>query len=241
MKDYRNHPIGAEEAAEKSMGTEAVEALQSAFMKGLDLSETRMRDQVKTSFLEEDREDAKKNAEGSAFVTVGQLRQWSKSDLAREIVRLNGLLNKVDLAGMMKDVQERRAGMVDRPKFNHAEAFMLMTYRSEGGTHEQKIWNSRDGVTPYQVHVDGVKLTHAMHEMTGPYMDRPEGCVAQWETRTERAMIEAWRRSLERALLAGRMSKDEANAMADSVEHARAYHMSIGLRSMVTGRFTDEA
>lgn len=33
--------------------------------------------------------------------------------------------------------------------YQHAEAFCLMTYRSDDGTEEVKIWNSRDGVTPF--------------------------------------------------------------------------------------------
>jgi hypothetical protein len=33
--------------------------------------------------------------------------------------------------------------------YQHAEAFCLMTYRSDDGTEEEVIWNSRDGVTPF--------------------------------------------------------------------------------------------
>jgi hypothetical protein len=32
---------------------------------------------------------------------------------------------------------------------DHAEAFMLMTYSCEKCGHREKIWNSRDGVTPF--------------------------------------------------------------------------------------------
>ncbi len=32
--------------------------------------------------------------------------------------------------------------------YQHAEAFCLMTYRTGDGTEEERIWNSRDGVTP---------------------------------------------------------------------------------------------
>ena len=34
----------------------------------------------------------------------------------------------------------------------HAEAFCIMTYRAEDGSgEEERIWNSRDGVTPFMV------------------------------------------------------------------------------------------
>jgi hypothetical protein len=37
------------------------------------------------------------------------------------------------------------------PDYEHAEAFCLMTYRSDDGTEEEVIWNSRDGVTPFTI------------------------------------------------------------------------------------------
>lgn len=35
--------------------------------------------------------------------------------------------------------------------YQHAEAFCLMKYRSDDGTEEEWIWNSRDGVTPFVI------------------------------------------------------------------------------------------
>lgn len=35
--------------------------------------------------------------------------------------------------------------------YRHAEAYCLMTYRSDDGTEEEVIWNSRDGVTPFAI------------------------------------------------------------------------------------------
>jgi hypothetical protein len=139
----------------------------------------------------------------------------------------------------MEMVAKARVHQV-RVTHQHREAFMLMTYRTEGGAFEKKIWNSRDGVTPFIVHIDGQAYQHVIAEMTGPFYDRPEGCIAQWETRTEAAMMTAWRRRLERALLAGHITKEKANELADNVLAAQGNHMSIGMRSMVTGRFTDE-
>lgn len=43
----------------------------------------------------------------------------------------------------------------------HGEAFCLMHYRSEDGTADEWIWNSRDGVTPFMVHTrDGKVMQH---------------------------------------------------------------------------------
>jgi hypothetical protein len=42
----------------------------------------------------------------------------------------------------------------------HVEAFCLMTYRNESGV-EERIWNSRDGVTPFVVSLrDGSEAQH---------------------------------------------------------------------------------
>ncbi|OPY64101.1 MAG: hypothetical protein A4E56_00155 [Pelotomaculum sp. PtaU1.Bin065] len=42
-----------------------------------------------------------------------------------------------------------RAVKKARQKYNHAEAFCLMTYQCESCGCEERIWNSRDGVTPF--------------------------------------------------------------------------------------------
>lgn len=34
---------------------------------------------------------------------------------------------------------------------SHGEAFMVMTYRADDGSEEERIWNSRDGVTPFMI------------------------------------------------------------------------------------------
>lgn len=44
-------------------------------------------------------------------------------------------------------------------KYNHVEAFCRMRYRSESGR-EIRIWNSRDGVTPFTVSIDEENFTH---------------------------------------------------------------------------------
>jgi hypothetical protein len=43
----------------------------------------------------------------------------------------------------------------------HGEAYALMTYRSDDGTEEEVIWNSRDGVTPFVITLrSGKSATH---------------------------------------------------------------------------------
>jgi hypothetical protein len=45
--------------------------------------------------------------------------------------------------------------------YQHAEAFCLMKYRSDDGTEEELIWNSRDGVTPFVITLrSGKRATH---------------------------------------------------------------------------------
>lgn len=44
--------------------------------------------------------------------------------------------------------------------YTHREAFALMQYESDTGTSLHYIWNSRDGVTPFAVTIDGVEHRH---------------------------------------------------------------------------------
>ncbi len=39
----------------------------------------------------------------------------------------------------------------------HGEAFQLMRYGEKNGEKEQLIWNSRDDVTPFIIHIDGIE------------------------------------------------------------------------------------
>ena len=48
----------------------------------------------------------------------------------------------------------------DRKNYNHGEAFCLMLYQSEKTLHVIDIWNSRDGVTPFGVEIDGEPYHH---------------------------------------------------------------------------------
>ena len=47
------------------------------------------------------------------------------------------------------------------PRYRHPEAFMIMTYRADDGIEEERIWNSRDGVTPFVITLrNGKQATH---------------------------------------------------------------------------------
>jgi hypothetical protein len=165
-----------------------------------------------------------------ASMDLTELLGMSKQDLAREVVGLHEKLGKMDLMALVAKA---------RPTFQHKEAFMLMRYVSDGGTDEKLIWNSRDGVTPFQVHIDGLRYTHDM-KMQGPFFDRPEGIIGQWETRTEMEMMLAWRRVLNKAMLLGRMTEERVIELQNEPDAARGNWLQIGLRSMATGRYTDE-
>lgn len=171
----------------------------------------------------------------------------SKNDLIREVRRLNGLLDKVDMAETVRQALEKRAEAARAlaSTFKHREAFMLMTYVSEptNASEERQtlmVWNSRDGVTPFVCHVNGRKFQHDMKAIQGPFFDRPENCDAQWETRTVKQMMEAWERSLTRAALAGRIDAVQKLALQGDVETAKSHWLFIGMRDLATGRFTDD-
>lgn len=161
-----------------------------------------------------------------------RLQDMSRNELVRHARDLTDKLNRMDLTALV--AQARKS------PFQHAEAFMLMQYTSKGGTDTKLIWNSRDGVTPFNMHIDGMEYTHDIPLMQGPFFDRPEGIIGQWETRTEMAMMMAWRRVLNKGMLLGRFTEERVIALQNNPDVARSWNLHIGLRSMATGRFTDE-
>lgn len=44
--------------------------------------------------------------------------------------------------------------------YNHPEAFCLMKYRTDDGSEEEILWNSRDGVTPFMLRSKNGKMMH---------------------------------------------------------------------------------
>lgn len=165
---------------------------------------------------------------------VQRIQDMSRNQLIRLALEQQDQLNRADLAGLIAQAKAAR------PQFQHREAFMLMRYVSEGGTDVKLIWNSRDGVTPFQIHIDGMKYTHDIPAMKGPFFDRPEGIVGQWETRTEMEMILALRRMLNKAMLLGRITEEQVIKYQNDPDYARSWNLNIGLRSMATSRYTDD-
>lgn len=46
---------------------------------------------------------------------------------------------------------------------NHKEAFCIMSYRCSDCDHEERIWNSRDGVTPFSIGCPKCKGHNMIH------------------------------------------------------------------------------
>lgn len=176
--------------------------------------------------------EAPKFSELEAEPQGKQLQDMSSNELMRHVRGLTDKLNRMDLTALV--AQARKS------PFQHREAFMLMRYVSTGGTDVKLVWNSRDGVTPFSMHIGGMEYTHDIPSMQGPFFDRPEGIVAQWETRTEMAMMMAWRRVLNKGMLLGRFTEERVIALQNDPDAARRWNLDIGLRSMASGRFTDE-
>ncbi len=172
-----------------------------------------------------------------AHMTKGLAAQ-SKKSLAREVLRLRALVKTVKLATEKVKIGGHH--------FGHAEAFALMTYREVGGTEVLTVWNSRDGVTPFIINIGEKKYEHVPKLMVGPFFDLPvfdlpdETAVThKWVTRTDWQVMEAWQRTLERAVELGKMEPAKALAVRDSLEVAESWHYRIGLVNMSTGLFTD--
>lgn len=159
-----------------------------------------------------------------------------KKDLAREVVRLRAMVKTI-----------KRATEAVRPgaaTFSHAEAFRLMTYVQTNSEAPEpakalRVWNSRDGVTPFIVHI-GAETYQCSQPMGEVHYDLPDGATHKWVTRTEREVLFAWRRTLDKAVEQGKLDPGKAEAMRDSLEAARSWHYGIGLVNLETGRFTDD-
>lgn len=165
---------------------------------------------------------------------VKNLAAASKKQLAREVVRLRAMVKVIQNA--------TRNVRIDGHRFGHAEAFMLMTYREVDGDSTLLVWNSRDGVTPFVINIGAKKYQHDIPLQQGPFFDLPrEHAVTHvWVTRTDAQVLEAWHRTMDKAVEMGKIDPDKATSMRDSLEVAESWHYRIGLRNLETGRFTDE-
>lgn len=170
---------------------------------------------------------------------VKNLAAQSKKNLAREVIRLRNMLQAI------KGSAREMAGAAIANQFQHREAFSLMTYVQqdvpEGVAGEViYVWNSRDGVTPFTLHIGDKKFQHDLKQMTGPIFDLPARATHKWETRTDAKMLEAFGRTLDVAVKLGRIEPDKADAMRGNTEVAESWNYRIGLRDLVTGNYTDE-
>lgn len=168
---------------------------------------------------------------------VKSLSSFSKKQLAREVLRLQSIIKVI-----------KSATSIARPgiNFQHAEAFSLMRY-VEDGTGDPAapsvvyIWNARDGVTPFTVHIRGRRYSHDVAAMTGPhFFDEPDKAQFKWVTRSPVLMMEAWHRVLEKMVAAGKFTREKADHIWDNQETAASWNYNIGLVDTATGRFTDE-
>ncbi|UYA99057.1 hypothetical protein P9A54_gp72 [Xanthomonas phage vB_Xar_IVIA-DoCa10] len=168
---------------------------------------------------------------------VKGLAAQGKKNLAREVVRLRALVKTIKQATASVDPAQ--------PNFGHAEAFRLMTYIQTNAEKLDapdvlKVWNSRDGVTPFIVHIGAKSYEHHIRAMTGPVYDLPDTATHKWVTRTDAEMMTAWRRTLDRAVASGKLEADKADLQRDNLEAAKSWNYKIGLVNVSTGKFTDE-
>lgn len=165
---------------------------------------------------------------------VKNLVAASKKQLAREIVRLNAMLKVVRNAASN--------ARTDGHQFTNAEAFMLMTYREIDGDGTILVWNSRDGVTPFIVNIGAKRYEHDVPCMQGPFFDLPRqhAVTHMWVTRTDTQVLEAWNRTMDKAVEMGKIDPDKAASICDRLEVAESWHYRIGLRLLATDRLTDE-
>lgn len=176
------------------------------------------------------------------------IAQNGKKDLAREILHLRGVIKTI------RDATKRVEPLASGGRtFQHAEAFRLMTYRevnlpspanrkhvTPANAREIRIWNSRDGVTPFIVHIGLIAYEHVVQGMQGPFYDLPEAATHKWVSRTDREVQAAWNRTLDRAVRIGKLTAEKADAQRNNLDAARSWNYQIGLVDLSTGKYTDE-
>lgn len=167
---------------------------------------------------------------------VKGLASQGKKDLAREVVRLRALVKTIKKA--TATVQPGSA------TFQYAEAFRLMEYTQTNAAEGEQpevlmVWNSRDGVTPFIVHI-GARSYRSTRPLGEVHFDLPPAATHKWVTRTDAEVLTAWRRTLDKAVEQGKLDPDKAELQRDNLEAAVSWNYRIGLVSVSSGRFTDE-
>lgn len=103
----------------------------------------------------------------------------------------------------------------------HREAFHIMNYRCECGHHE-KLWNSRDGVTPFSIPCpvcgDGMGMAHVdwKHDVFAPIFFPPVGSRYFADMTIERAREFAVR-NVDHAISIGRIEESRRNSLIRSL------------------------
>lgn len=199
----------------------------------------RMIEQEDAAGIERLKLDLAEFIEQEAHLVKGFMANESKKQLAREVIHLRGVVKtvKASIAGIGKGAA---------PAFGHREAFALMTYAKISGPDDApaqlRIWNSRDGITPFMVNIGEARYQHELGLMLMPFFDVPvsHSPTHKWVTRLDWEVLEAWQRTLERAVESGRMDQAKADSMKDRLDVAESWNYRIGLVNLATGFYTDQ-
>lgn len=199
----------------------------------------RMIEQEDAAGIERLKLDLAEFIEQEAHLVKGFMANESKKQLAREVIHLRGVVKtvKASIAGIGKGAA---------PAFGHREAFALMTYAKISGPDDApaqlRIWNSRDGVTPFMVNIGEARYQHELGLMLMPFFDVPvsHSPTHKWVTRLDWEVLEAWARTLDRAVENGTMGQAKADSMRERLDVAESWNYRIGLVNLATGMFTDQ-
>lgn len=169
----------------------------------------------------------------------GFMANESKKQLAREVIHLRGVV---------KTVQQtvKAIGQGAAPAFQHREAFAMMVYaKVNGGPTDVpstiRVWNSRDGVTPFFVNLGEARYQHEIGLMYGPFYDLPvnEQPTHKWVTRTDWEVMVAWRATVAAAVAKGLMTQEKADTVVGRMDVAEGWNYRLGLVNLATGNYTD--
>lgn len=103
----------------------------------------------------------------------------------------------------------------------HKEAFKIMSYRCECGSQE-KLWNSRDGVTPFTIPCgqcgNGMGMVHVDwdHDVFAPFLNPPAGSRYFADMTIERARQYAVR-NVDSLISMGRVEETRRNELIRSL------------------------
>lgn len=200
------------------------------------------------STLAADRMEAIRQAEARRIPRPDLVRLMScgKKQLAREVHRLQGVLEEIKDAGAGAALQAQL--------HRHAEAFAMMRYVGVDDGSVRMVWNGRDGVTPFSFSEvpGGQRFQHDVRSMVrGVYSPDMDGLGVDyvWETLGHDQAVASWHRYLDRAKARYAAKAEEEGVPLDgaAIERLNAARLRepdesyyIGLRSVRTGRLADE-